>query len=114
RAALDKALAHQAELRTKSSAVDAAQKAAEAVRGAAVIVAPAAGRVAELFAAKGKLLDKDAPLVRFEPAGMYFETFVDTLKLGGAAVDSVVTVSIGSDCSGDAKILEIADATAAG
>ena len=76
---------------------------------AAVMTAPTDGRISELFAVTGKLLAKDAPLLRFEPDGSYFETSVETSKVGGAEAGSRVTVSMGQNCEGPALILEITD-----
>jgi RND family efflux transporter MFP subunit len=109
RAAMDRALSAQAELRAQASGLDAARQAEVAVRDAAVVTAPADGTISDLFAVTGKLLARDAPLVRFEPDGSYFETSVETSKLGGAAAGSAVTVSIGENCKGAAQILETVD-----
>jgi multidrug resistance efflux pump len=109
RAAMDCALSAQTELRTQASGIDAARQAEDAVRDAAVMTAPAVGRITDLFAVTGKLLAKDAPLLRFEPDGSYFETSVETSKVGGAEAGSTVTVSMGKDCEGAAQILEITD-----
>jgi RND family efflux transporter MFP subunit len=109
RAAMDRELSAQAELRTQASGIDAARQAEDAVRDAAVMTAPTGGRITELFAVTGKLLAKDAPLLGFEPDGSYFETSMETLKLGGAEVGSTVTVSMGKNCEGAAQIVEITD-----
>ena len=115
RAALDKALGRQAELRAKSSAVEAARHAAEAMRDSAVVRSPVAGLVTAVLVTSGNLVAGDTPLVQLEPSDLYFETTVENAKLETVAQGTLVEVSVERQpCKGPVEIAEIADSAAVG
>src|SRR5262249_24075235 len=60
--ALERALARQAEMRARSSGAQSAHLAEEAMRDAATILAPSAGKITDLFVVSGKLVAAQTPL----------------------------------------------------
>ena len=115
RAALGKALGRQADLRARSSAIEAARQAAEAMRDSAMVRSPVAGLVTAVLVTHGKLVAGETPLVQLEPSELYFETTVENAKVEKVAQGTLVQVSVDKQpCMGPVEIVEIADSAAAG